>query len=198
MKLGSFDSNLKVHFREYAPEDLEACLGIYRSNQEFLPDPPEKFADFLEQGTSWLLIGEVDGQVVACGGLEILGDTNSATLLFNLVAPQYQRRGIGSLLTLTELTLAPEDHPTALVVLESPVRVESFYHRFGFERMRPNERSHAGEIRHMDVVDLGLWLPQERREEIRTILASLPITYAQGILTPSFDTSLPGDESDMD
>lgn len=38
MKLGSFDPHLRLHFREYTPEDLDACLNIYRSNQEFLAD----------------------------------------------------------------------------------------------------------------------------------------------------------------
>lgn len=196
MKLGSFDPHLRLHFREYTPEDLDACLNIYRSNQEFLAEPLETFADFLEQGTSWFLVGELDGKVVTCGGLEILGDTNSATLLFNLVEHQHQRRGIGSLLTLTELTLAPEDQPTALVVVESPVSVEPFYHRFGFERMRPKERRHAGQLRHIDVADLGVWLTQEQREEIRRTLASFPITYAEGILTPAA-SSVSSDEAEM-
>jgi ribosomal protein S18 acetylase RimI-like enzyme len=182
MTPGSIDPALKLHFREYTPEDLDACLGIFRSNQDLLPDPPEILSDFLAQGTSWFLVGELEGSVVACGGLEILGDSNSASLVFNLVDRRHQRRGIGSLLTLTELTLAPEEQPTALVTLEAPVRVEAFYHRFGFERMRPNERRHAGAHAHVDLVDLGMWLTSEKREDIRRTLASLPITYADGIL----------------
>jgi ribosomal protein S18 acetylase RimI-like enzyme len=181
MNIGHGDPAFKIHIREYTPEDLDACLSIYTSNQDVLPDPPEVLAEFLEQGTSWFLVAELEGRVVACGGLEISGDSNAAHLVFGIVERQQQRRGIGTLMTLTRLSLVPDDEPTALVTLQAHVATEAFYKRFGFERVRPHERRHpeTGAA----YADLGLWLTAEQRQEIRQTLAACPVTFADGILT---------------
>src|SRR4051812_4471088 len=130
-KFGNGDPAFRIHIREYTPDDLEACLAIYASNHDVLPGPAEAMAEFLEQGTSWFLVGELEGKVVACGGLEISGDTNAARLMFGMVGRDCQRLGIGTLMMLTRLTLAPEDEPTALVTLQSLLGAEPFYRRFG-------------------------------------------------------------------
>lgn len=179
MNFGNGDPNFKVHIREYTTEDLDACLSIFASNQDLLPGSPAVLAEFLEQGTSWFLVAEVERRVVACGGVEISGDTNAAHLVYGLVERSFHRRGIGTLIMLTRLNLTPEDEPLALVTLETNVDNESFYKRFGFERMRPEARRTASGA---DFVDLGLWLSAEQREEIRRTLAACPVTFAEGIL----------------
>jgi predicted N-acetyltransferase YhbS len=180
MKIGNGDPNFKVHIREYTPDDREACLSIFTSNHDALLESPEAMAEFLEQGTSWFLVAELEGKVVACGGLEISGDTNAARLMFGIVDRERQRLGIGTLLMLTRLTLAPEDEPTALVTLQSLLGTESFYKRFGFERVRPDERRHPETG--VPYVDMGLWLTAEQRQGIRETLAACPVTFAEGIL----------------
>jgi N-acetylglutamate synthase-like GNAT family acetyltransferase len=183
MKIGNGDPNFKIHIREYTPDDREACLSIFNSNHDALLEPPEVMAEFLEQGTSWFLVAELEGKVAACGGLEISGDTNAARLMFGMVDRERQRMGIGTLLMLTRLTLAPEDEPTALVTLQSLLGTESFFNRFGFERVRPDERRHPETG--VPYVDMGLWLTAEQRQEIRGMLAACPVTFADGILTPA-------------
>ena len=63
------------HIREYQPEDLEACIEVYRSNEpDFLaPEGLENFIEFLKLGTSYYLVIEHDGDVIGCGGLELVG-----------------------------------------------------------------------------------------------------------------------------
>jgi predicted N-acetyltransferase YhbS len=180
MKFGNEDPNFKVHIREYTPDDLEACLSIYSSNHDALPGPPETMAEFLEQGTSWILVAELEGKVVACGGLEISGDTNAARMVFGMVGREHQRLGIGTLMMLTRLALVPEDEPTALVTLHSLLGTEPFYRRFGFERVRPDERRHPETG--VPYADMGLWLTAEQRQGIRGTLAACPVTFAEGIL----------------
>ena len=181
MNFGNGDPNFRIHIREYTPEDLDACLSIFTSNQDVFPDPPEVLAEFLAAGTSWFLVAELEGKVVACGGLEILGDTNAAHLVHGMVEQSHQRKGIGTLITLTRLLLVPdEEGAPALASMETDVRTEPFYKRFGFERVRPNERRHAGGQMY---VDLGLWVNAEQKENIRKILASPAVTFADGILS---------------
>lgn len=180
MKIGNGDPNFKIHIREYTPDDLEACLSIFKANHDALPDPPEVMEEFLQQGTSWFLVAELEGKVVACGGLEISGDTNAARLMYGMVDHERQRLGIGTLMMLTRLTLAPEEEPTALVTLQSLLGTEPFFKRLGFERVRPDERRHPETG--VPYVDMGLWLTAEQRKEIRGTLASCPVTFADGIL----------------
>eukprot|EP01031_Cornospumella_fuschlensis_P020046 gene20046-24566_t len=73
--------------REFHSDDLTACLNIHRSNEPDLVNPAalDKFVEFLAQGTSYLLVVEKDGQVVACAGLELVGDSNAAKLLHAMV-----------------------------------------------------------------------------------------------------------------
>src|SRR3954466_8527326 len=135
MKFGNGDPAFRIHIREYTPEDCDACVSVFKSNQDVLPDAVDQFIEFLEQGTSWFLVAELNDRVVACGGLEISGDTKAASFRYDIVERQHQRLGIGSLLALTRLALVPSDQPTALVTLETQVATETFYQRFGFERM---------------------------------------------------------------
>ncbi len=182
MTLGNGDPSFTLHIREYTPDDLDACLDIFTSNLDALPDLRDHFAEFLMQGTSWFLVVEHNGRAAACGGLEISGDTNASRFLFGIVHKDHQRQGIGTILTLTRLLLVPTDEPPALVAMEAASATESFYTRFGFERMMPHEKR-----RHdfASYVDLGLWLTPERQEEIRATLTSLPVSYADGILPPA-------------
>ena len=36
MKIGNGDPNFKIHIREYTPDDLEACLSIFKANHDAL------------------------------------------------------------------------------------------------------------------------------------------------------------------
>jgi ribosomal protein S18 acetylase RimI-like enzyme len=178
MNIGNGDPAFKIHIREYTPDDLDACLAIYASNQDVLPLSPYILEEFLMQGTSWFLVAEVEGNVVGCGGIEISAGTNETSFVFGMVERSQQRQGIGSILALTRLTLVPIEGLRTLVNMMTEVVTESFYSRFGFERIRPDAQ------RAFDFgmyVHLGQWMTVKRKNEIRAILASYPVTFAESI-----------------
>ncbi|HYF34333.1 MAG TPA: GNAT family N-acetyltransferase [Prosthecobacter sp.] len=124
--------------REFQSDDLEACVEIHRSNQaEFVePDALESFVAFLEGGTSYILVIEHDGDVIACGGLELVGDPDSATLRHSMVHREYQRRGFGSALLAAQLSLMEhEDRPMDLWA-RAGSETAGFYERLGFETQK--------------------------------------------------------------
>ncbi|MDZ4286865.1 MAG: GNAT family N-acetyltransferase [Prosthecobacter sp.] len=124
----------RIH--EYQPEDFEACVDIHRSNQpDFLkPDSLQAFVEFLQLGTSYFLVVEHEGETVACGGLELVGDSDSATLVHLMVHGDYQRRGYGStLLTACIALLDQEDRPFDLWV-NTPRAGTFFYRQYGFRQ----------------------------------------------------------------
>jgi len=178
MKIGDGTPHFSIHIREYVPADLDACLDIFASNASTLSEGAGVLADFLMQGTSWFLVAERDGKVVAFGGLELDGESNRGSLVFGMVERSQQRCGIGTLLTLTRLTLTPEEDPTTMVTLETNVVAEPFYTRFGFERISPEKSNDAGAT----FVRLGLWVTKQTKQEIRQMLTTMPVSFAEGIM----------------
>lgn len=175
----------RIH--EYQPEDFEACLDIHRSNQPDSPRPGglKEFAEFLDLGTTYFLVIEHEGETVACGGLELVGDSDSATLVHLMVHGDYQRRGYGStLLTACIALLDQEDRPLDLWV-NTAREAAFFYRQYGFRQhpVSPDSPLFDRDARHGEDVDVekreladrhraALWLsvnPQDI-EDARAIL----------------------------
>lgn len=120
--------------REFQPEDLEACVEIYRSNEPDYLDPAglKAFVEFLAIGTSYYLVIEYDGDVIACGGLELVGDSDTAHLVHGMVHREYHRRGFGTTLLAARIALLEtEDRPLELW-LQTTRFSAPFYGRYGF------------------------------------------------------------------
>ncbi|MDZ4286866.1 MAG: GNAT family N-acetyltransferase [Prosthecobacter sp.] len=121
--------------REFHADDLEACLDIHRSNEPDLLDPSGlgTVVEFLAHGTSYVLVVEQAGKVVACAGLELVGDANAAKLIHAMVHRDYQHRGIGTTLLAARLSLLePEEDEPVQVLLRARPAAAAFYGGFGF------------------------------------------------------------------
>lgn len=132
---------MPCRIREYQPEDLEACVEIYRSNEpDLLPSAGlEGFIEFLSVGTSYYLVLEHDGDIVACGGLELIGDSDTAALVHGIVHREYQRRGFGTTLLAARIALLePEERPVDLLMRAGKSALP-FYGRFGFALQKVNQ-----------------------------------------------------------
>jgi N-acetylglutamate synthase-like GNAT family acetyltransferase len=161
--------------REYRAEDLKACEEIYTSNiEDFLPPALNLLLDYLEGPFSYYLVAEINGEIVSCGGLDLMAEANQAAFNFGMVRRDWHGRGLGSLLTLTRLGLIEAEHDPAYLGLETTLRTESFYQRFGFERLTKPEQRYVGGSYY---VSMGIWLSTNARNEIRAELAQLPVRF---------------------
>ncbi|TDU70913.1 N-acetylglutamate synthase-like GNAT family acetyltransferase [Prosthecobacter fusiformis] len=120
--------------REFEPEDLEACVEIYRSNApDYLSEEGlEAYIEFLALGTSYYLVIEHDGEIVACGGLELIGDSDTATLVHGMVHGEYHRQGFGTTLLAARLALLECEVRPQEVWVNTTAATLPFYGRFGF------------------------------------------------------------------
>lgn len=166
---------LLCRIREYQTEDLEACEEVFLSNH---PDgaPPEAlraFVEFLSYGTSYFLVIEHEGELVACGGLELVGDSDSASLVHLMVHGDYQKRGYGStLLTACIALLDQEDRPFDLWV-NTPGLGASFYRQYGFRQhpVSPDSPLFDREARHGEKrADAGMEPPPAMNARQRAAL----------------------------
>ncbi len=154
----------QVVLEPYTPADGEGCLAIIDANPEhFGPGDREQFASFLAdpKGKYWVIR---DGdRVVACGGAMTSDDNRLGVLAWAAVLPEYQRRGLGSLLVRASLRYLAEMPGVERVVLETSQRSAGFYERHGFRTVRVLEDHWApGLDRH----DMELVLDERRRAEI--------------------------------
>lgn len=127
--------------REYEPEDLEACVEIHQSNEpDLLPaEGLDSFTAFLEGGTSYMLVIEHAGDVIGFGGLELVGDSDTALLRHGMIHREYHRRGFGTTLLAARIALLETDERPLELWMSAPPASVPFYGRFGFklERVHP-------------------------------------------------------------
>ena len=123
-----------IAFRQFAPQDLPQCLELYALNEpgRFPKGVAQRYEDSLKRGSSYFLVAECNGQIVASGGLSYRMREDFAVLCFGLVHPSQQGKGIGTALLLARLSLLmPDrwDYHVFILALESSI---GFYRRFGF------------------------------------------------------------------
>jgi ribosomal protein S18 acetylase RimI-like enzyme len=125
--------------REYEPEDFEACVEVHQSNEPDYVAPAERssFKQFLKGGTSYFLVVEHDGDVIGCGGLELVGDPDSATLMHSMIHREYQRRGFGSALLAAQMALLETEEMPVELWASAPPQTAGFYERLGFQEQPP-------------------------------------------------------------
>jgi [ribosomal protein S18]-alanine N-acetyltransferase len=127
------------NIRALDDNDFEICESIYRLNESrYLPPGyTGVFSDWLRNRRASILVLEFDGKVVGLGGINIKRERNAdlAALTFGLVHPDFQRRGIGTVLLLARLLLLPPTNSRWMVVLTTTDKSFTFYSRFGFTFM---------------------------------------------------------------
>lgn len=85
---------------------------------------------------SFMWVAKVDDTPVAFAGMSLLDDDGFIYLHTDLVSPSYQRRGIGTMLTLARFAALAYDPVERVGVLATEYSAP-FYRRFGFELEAP-------------------------------------------------------------
>lgn len=78
------------------------------------------------------LVLRIKEDVIACGGLQLLDEGETAFLTWGMVAQPYHGRGIGRILTEARLNLARQTTGIAKVTLHTSQHTKGFYEMFGF------------------------------------------------------------------
>lgn len=137
--------------RLWEPDDLQACLDIYRMNApgRFPAEVEKDFEALLEKGSHAMLVIENNGCVIACGGASL--ESAQAFLFYGLIHPEFQKQGLGRLLLLSRLVRF--QGPSLVVNICAVAASIGYYERYGF---MPYAlwRSHDGEAHPVAAVSL--------------------------------------------
>lgn len=132
-------NSASITCRNYATEDREACLEIFKqlTPMHFKSGELKDFTSFLDSiGQSpcrYAVIENAEGEIIASGGMWFEPDRGVASLLWDMVRPDHQRQGIGRFMLATRLGWLPE-YPEIRHVLASMGRHSAgFFEKEGFK-----------------------------------------------------------------
>ncbi len=117
--------------------DLTDCLEIYKLNKpgRFPEGVIDQYEKCLREQSSYFLVAERNGQIIATGGIAYSQKPYWAMLSFGLVRPDQQEKGVGTALLLARLALLKKSEPVYRVLICALINSLGFYERFGFRRI---------------------------------------------------------------
>jgi len=132
-------------FRRLAVTDIPRCLELYALNEpgRFPEDSVDQYEKSLRDQTSYFLVAESEGQILASGGLSYFMREDIAVFFFGMVRPSHQGLGIGTALFLARLSLLNPKRPAYHVVIFALEKSFSFYRRLGFRNVKAWKDSHC-------------------------------------------------------
>lgn len=125
---------LAIKFRRYEARDRARILEIHDSNapNHFPANHRPVFEKFLDTECVSFFVGETDAaKIVACCGVTAIGQFVNV-LHYGLVAPEYQRLGIGSAMTLARLAFATREAGNSFSFIYALEKSMSYYERLGY------------------------------------------------------------------
>ena len=169
--------------RLWNPEDTQACLEIYQMNApgRFPPEVEQEFEKVLKRDNGSMLVLEHKGRIVACGGTSL--DGSQGTLIYGLINPEFQRKGVGRLLLLSRL--ARFNGPPVVVQIHAVEDSIGYYERYGFVRFSlwhsQNGDAHPS---------AGTTLQSEHRQNIAMFLVTEGYPLLPGLNSPAEEQHL--------
>ncbi|MBI1784504.1 GNAT family N-acetyltransferase [Candidatus Sumerlaeota bacterium] len=125
--------------REYAKEDRDACIAIFKSltPHYFKAGEMKEFADFLDRvdhdRTRYVVIENANKKIIACGGVMIDRQNGVASLCWEMVHQEHQRQGIGSFMLQARLGWLRDYPELTHVIASASAHSAKFFEKEGFE-----------------------------------------------------------------
>ncbi len=119
--------------RPYRADDLEAVVAILRSNipKYFSPHEEGGLSDFLANDLEDYYVAEIDGDIVAAGGIA-KNDDDTVSLCWGMVRNDLIGTGLGKKLTEFRIARAKEKFGDQPLVTSTSQHTEGFYEKLGF------------------------------------------------------------------
>lgn len=143
----------------YHPDDRQAVLNIFRANvpSAFAANEEADLRRYLSQERDlYYILRQPSGKIMGAGGINrFVDDEKSARLSWDLLHPDYQRKGFGALLVQYRLEELHEDPRITKVYVRTSQIAAPFYQRMGFDLVK-KERDYWAKGYDLHLMEISL------------------------------------------
>ncbi len=124
----------QIILRNWQVEDKAAIVELLRLNtpKYFAPEEEAGLLFFLENETEEYFVAEYEDKVVGCGGIHFSEDFTVGKLSWDILHPDYQRKGIGGMLLLYRIQKLLEVASVHTISVRTSQFAWKFYEKYGF------------------------------------------------------------------
>jgi N-acetylglutamate synthase-like GNAT family acetyltransferase len=128
----------KYEIQKYSKNHKEEVLELLERNTPDYFDPSEKeeFVQYLDSGIDDYFIVLNKKKLIACGGIDYFPNEESARIVWDMVDPEYQHKGIGASLINHRIKHIKEKNLFKRIIVRTSQFAFKFYAKFGFNVKR--------------------------------------------------------------
>lgn len=121
--------------RKYEEKDYAEVLNLLALNTPtyFAPAEEKDFIDYLHHHIELYYVIEKQGLVVGCGGINFQKDKNKAVISWDIIHPDYQGKGVGTLLLKYRIEVIHKLDDIQIIQVRTSQHSFPFYEKNGFE-----------------------------------------------------------------
>lgn len=124
-----------VSIREYKESDKTALIALLRLNtpQYFSHEEEADFLSYLKSEIELYFVVEDEHSIVGCGGINFLANNTVGVLSWDILHPDHQRKGIGTLLAEHRIELLNSQKKVTTIRVRTSQMACEFYRKIGFD-----------------------------------------------------------------
>ena len=130
-----------MRIRHYTLSDKKKLIQLIQLNTPTYFDPSEtkEYDDYLDQEIEDYFVVEEDSMMIAAGGINYMYDQKIARISWDMVHPEHQGKGIGSLLLQHRLTHLQGNPNIEIIEVRTSQLTHKFYGKSGFKLVEIKE-----------------------------------------------------------
>ena len=125
----------KLEIRAYKYSDKDVVINILRQNtpQYFSPEEEKDLVYYLDNEIDFYFVLELNDEIVGCGGINYADNKTTGKISWDLLDPNFQRKGLGTILLNHRIDLLKNDKEIKKIIVRTSQIVYKFYEKSDFK-----------------------------------------------------------------
>ena len=125
----------KLEIRAYKDSDKDVVINILRQNtpQYFSPEEEKDLVNYLDNEIDFYFVLELNDKIVGCAGINYADNKTTGKISWDLLDPNFQRKGLGTILLNHRIELLKNDKDIKKIIVRTSQIVYKFYEKSDFK-----------------------------------------------------------------